>query len=201
MRAADHDVVEVRDDEVGVGHVDVEAERGEEQAGQAADREQADEADGVEHRRVPRDRALVHRRRPVEDLDRRGNRDQEAQDREDQRRVDRLAGHEHVVAPDQEAEHRDADARERDEAVAEDVLAAEGGDQLADHAHRGQHHDVDGRVRVEPEEVLEQHRVAAERRIEDAEVEDALGRDQQDRDRQHRRAEHHDQARRVVSTR
>ena len=51
-RAADHDVVEVRDDEVGVVHVHVEAERGEEQPGQAADGEQADEAERVEHRRL-----------------------------------------------------------------------------------------------------------------------------------------------------
>jgi hypothetical protein len=63
------------------------------------------------------------------------------------------------------------------------------GDELADHAHGRQDHDVDGRVRVEPEEVLEEHRVAAERRVEDADVEQPLGRDQQDRDRDDRRAE------------
>ena len=40
------------------------------------------------------------------------------------RRVDRLAGDEHVVAPDQEAEDRDRDAGEGDERVAEDRLAA-----------------------------------------------------------------------------
>ena len=106
-------------------HVHVEADRREEQPGQPADREQADEAERVEHRRLPRDRALVDRRRPVEHLDRRRDRDQEAEDREDQRRVDRLAGDEHVVAPDQEAEHRDRQAREGDERVAEDLLAAE----------------------------------------------------------------------------
>ena len=38
-------------------------------------------------------------------------------------------------------------------------------------AKPGHDHDVDGRVRVEPEEVLEQHRIAAELRIEDADVE------------------------------
>ena len=72
-----------------------------------------------------------------------------------------------------------AEAGERDERVAEDLLAAERGDELADDAHRRQDHDVDGRVRVEPEQVLEEHRVAAERRIEDAEVEQALDRDEQ----------------------
>ena len=106
--------------------------------------------------------ALVHRRRPVEDLDRRRDRDEEAEEREDQRRVDRLAGDEHVVAPHQEAEHRDAEAGEGDEACSRrSACAQKRGDQLADHAHRRQDHDVDGRVRVEPEQVLEQHRVAA----------------------------------------
>ena len=42
--AADHDVVEVGDDEVGVVDVDVDRQRGQEQPGQPADREQADEA-------------------------------------------------------------------------------------------------------------------------------------------------------------
>ena len=79
-----------------------------------------------------------------------------------------------MVAPDQEAEHGDGDAREGDEAVAEDVLAGEARDQLADHAHGRQDHDVDGGVGVEPEEVLEEHRVAAERRVEDADAEGAL---------------------------
>jgi hypothetical protein len=52
-RAADHDVVEVRDDEVRVVDVDVDPERREEQAREAADREEADEAERVEHRRLP----------------------------------------------------------------------------------------------------------------------------------------------------
>jgi hypothetical protein len=44
--AADHDVVEVRDHEVGVVEVDVGAERREEEAGQTADREQPEERRG-----------------------------------------------------------------------------------------------------------------------------------------------------------
>ncbi len=51
-RAAHHDVMEVRDDEIGVVDVDVDGQRGEEQPGQAAQREQADEAQRVEHRRL-----------------------------------------------------------------------------------------------------------------------------------------------------
>ena len=52
QRAANHDVVEVRDHEVGVVDVHVEADGGEEETGQAADEEQADEPEGIEHRRV-----------------------------------------------------------------------------------------------------------------------------------------------------
>ena len=58
-------------------------------------------------------------------------------------------------------------------------------------------HDVDGRVRVEPEEVLEQHRVAAERRVEDADVQSALDDQQEQRDAEDRRREHLDERGRV----
>ena len=108
--------------------------------------------------------------------------------------VHRLAADEHVVAPDQEAEHGDRQAREGDEAVAEDRLAREAGDDLADHAHARQDHDVDGRVRVEPEQVLEQERVAAQLRVEDADAEDPLEGHQQQRDGEHRRAQDQDDA-------
>ena len=59
-----------------------------------------------------------------------------------------------------------ADQRIDHEAVAEHPPPREAGDDLADHAHRRQDHDVDGRMRVEPEQMLEQQRIAAERRIE-----------------------------------
>ena len=103
-----------------------------------------------------------------------------------------------MVAPDEEADDGDEEARERDEVVPEDPLAREGGDELAHHAHRRQDHDVDGGVRVEPEEVLEEDRVAAVLRVEDADVEEPLGADEEDRDRDDRRPEDLDDARRVV---
>src|SRR5712664_3902711 len=52
-RAADHDVVEMGDHEVGVVNVNVQAQAGEEESGEAADQEQSDEAEGVEHGRIP----------------------------------------------------------------------------------------------------------------------------------------------------
>ena len=52
-----------------------------------------------------------------------------------------------------------------------------------------QDHDVDGGVRIEPEQVLEQERVSAERGIEDAEVEEAFDSDEHDGDGDDRRAQ------------
>ena len=53
-------------------------------------------------------------------------------------------------------------------------------------------------MRVEPEQVLEQERVSAERGVKDAEVEEALHGAQDDGDRDHRRAQDHDEAGGVV---
>ena len=42
--------------------------------------------------------------------------------------------------------------------------------EFAHHAHARQNHDVHGGVRIEPEQMLEQERIAADGRIEDADV-------------------------------
>ena len=146
QRRAHHHVVEVGDDEVGVVQVDVDGQRPEEQAGQAADREQQQERQRVQHRGLEPDVALVERGHPVEDLDRGGDADRERQRREHHVREAALAGHEHVVAPHEERQQCERDTRVRNEPVAEHRLARERGDQLADHTHRRDDHDVDGRV-------------------------------------------------------
>ena len=108
--------------------------------------------------------------------------------------VNRLAGDEHVVAPHDEADDGNRQARKRDEAVSENLLARKGGNQFADHAHARQNHDVHGGMGIEPEQMLEQQRIAADCRIEDADVEDALEAQQEQRDRDHRRAQNEDEA-------
>ena len=62
-RAADHDVVKVGHDEIRSVKVHVGRQRGKEQARQAAHREQANEAQGVQHRRFVGDRPLVQESR------------------------------------------------------------------------------------------------------------------------------------------
>ena len=165
--------------------VDVGAQRAEEQARQPADGEEQDAAQHVEHGREQADLPLVHRRQPVEDLDRAGDGGGEGDEAEDRVGERALTADEHVVAPDQEAQQGDGDGADGDEVVAEDVLAAEGADDLGDHAQGGQDHDVDGGVAVEPEEVLVEDWVAADGRVEDAQADDALGEQQQHGDRQH----------------
>ncbi len=77
-------------------------------------------------------------------------------------------------------------------------LRAERLHDLADDPHRREDHDVDRRMGVEPEQMLEEHRIAAEGRVEDAEVQHPLGRHQQHGDGDDRRPQDHDETRRVV---
>ena len=55
----------------------------------------------------------------------------------------------------------DRGGRVRDGLVAEDRLARKDRQHFGDDAHRGQHHDVHRRMRVEPEHVLPHGRIAA----------------------------------------
>ena len=87
-----------------------------------------------------------------------------------------------MMSPDQKPEQRDCQTRDRHEFVAKDAVTGEAADDLADHTHRGQNHDVDRRMGVEPEQVLEQDRIAAQGWIEDSDVQAAFGRYQQNRD-------------------
>src|SRR5690348_3529690 len=56
-----HYVMEMRDDEVGVVQMNIGRQRSEEQASEAADGEEADEAERVDHRRLETDITAVQR--------------------------------------------------------------------------------------------------------------------------------------------
>ncbi len=62
----------------------------------------------------------------------------------------------------------------------------------------GQNHDVHSRVRVEPEQVLEEQWIATLGRIEDSDADHALQDHEDQGNGQHRRAQHHQDRRRVV---
>ncbi len=92
---------------------------------------------------------------------------------------------------------RDRHRRPGHEVVAKQALAREARDHFAHHAHAGQDHDIDRRVRVEPEQVLEEQRIASHRGIENADAERALECHEREGDREHWRSEHEDDARGV----
>src|SRR5277367_211152 len=148
--------MEVCDYEICVGDVNVDADGGQDEAGQSSDGKEADEAEGVEHRSGEGDRTFVEGGGPVEYFDSGGHANHETQERKDHRGIKRDAGNEKVMRPDQESENRDCYAGECNELVSEDPLARETSDEFADHAHGRQDHDVNGGMRVEPEQVLEQ---------------------------------------------
>src|SRR5712675_1328596 len=127
-RATHHNVVEVSDDEISVVKMNVQAETGEEETGETADEEKTDEAEGIQHRSVVGNRAFIERGGPVKDFDRRGNCNEVAEQREGERGVRGLAGEEHVVGPDKEADYGDGDTGAGDKRIAKDGLAREGWD-------------------------------------------------------------------------
>ncbi|KAG1082862.1 hypothetical protein G6F40_014968 [Rhizopus arrhizus] len=142
------------------------------------------------HRGLERHRAAPHRGDPVEHLHAGRDRDQHGGEHEVDLAAQRHAHGEHVVGPDDERQERDRGGGVHHRLVAEQRLAAEGRDDLADHAEGGQDHDVDLGVPEEPEHVLVQDGVAAGGRVEEARAEVAVGQHHGDGRGQHR---HHGQ--------
>src|SRR3989441_564691 len=94
-----------------------------------------------------------------------------------------------MVCPDQKSEDCNRNTRHRHEVVTEDAFAGETGDHFALYRHRRQDHDVDRRVRVKPEQMLKQQRIAATVRIKNPQIESAFEHHQQQGDCQHWRSE------------
>src|SRR5690348_5682196 len=136
-------------DEIRNRNVDIVRPACEIETGQSADGEKPDQPYRVEHRRVEGYAAAVEGRRPVEHLDRRRHRDDEAHEGEDDPGEDRDPRREHMMSPDEEADDGDGDHGKGHTPVAEDRPAREAGNELARNAHRRQDHDVDGGMRVE----------------------------------------------------
>jgi hypothetical protein len=80
-----------------------------------------------------------------------------------------------VVRPHDEADDADRDHGVGHAEIAEDRLLREGRDDVADDAEARQDQDVDFGVAEEPEQMLEQDRVAAAGRIEEGGAEVAVG--------------------------
>ncbi len=99
----------------------------------------------------------------------------------------------HVVAVDHRREHGDGDHREDRALVPEGGLAREEREEVADDAPGREDEDVDLWVPEDPEQVLEEHRVAAVRAHRRAGDEEARAEEPVEREEQRRRAEHRDE--------
>ena len=91
-----------------------------------------------------------------------------------------------MVRPDDEADEADRHHGVRHAEIAEDGLARERRDDLAGDAEARQDQDIDLGVAEEPEQMLEQDRIAAALGIEERGAEVAVGQQHGDRARQHR---------------
>ena len=102
-----------------------------------------------------------------------------------------------MVSPDREADDRDREDRVDHRGIAEYAPAREAGHDFCHDAHRRQDHDVDGGVRIEPEEMLEKQWVASAKAVEDRQAEQSVRRDEKERHREHWRRQDHHQAGRI----
>ncbi len=75
------------------------------------------------------------------------------------------------MAPDERSQNGNRHRGVRNGLVAENRFVGERGDDLCDRTHGRQDHDVHGRVRIDPEEMLVQKRVAPLGRIENTDPE------------------------------
>src|SRR4029079_1466740 len=99
-----------------------------------------------------------------------------------------------MMPPDEKPQYSDREARGRYESVAKYPLARETGDHLAHHPHARQNHNVNGRVGIEPEQMLKQHGIAADVGIENTAMRDPFEAEENKRDGENRRSQDLNQA-------
>ena len=107
------------------------------------------------------DIALPERQHPVVNLQCGGHSDDQGGRGEEEAKVRIHPAHIHVVSPHNKAQRANDDDRPHHHAVTENVFARMDADEVRHNAKRGQRHDVNLGVAEEPEQVLEQQRVAA----------------------------------------
>ena len=78
------------------------------------------------------------------------------------------------MSPDQKTNNGDAETGRSHEMISEEAFASEGRHDFRHHSHSRKDHDVNGRMGIEPEQVLEQDRIAAPRRVEESDMKDSF---------------------------
>ena len=94
-----------------------------------------------------------------------------------------------MVRPYDKPEHADAAHRRHHPEIAENRLAGEGRDHLRNDTESRHDQYINFRVAEEPEQMLEQHRIAAASRIEEVGAKVAVGQQHGDRTAKYRKGE------------
>ena len=102
-----------------------------------------------------------------------------------------------MVSPHDESKHSNRHRGECNELVTKDALLTIRSDYFVDNAHRGENHDVNRRVRIEPEQVLEQNRISTNLRREDSKAKRTFNDDKRECDSHDRCAKHDNHAGRI----
>ncbi len=198
-RAQREHVMEMRNHVISILQRSVDAGIGEYHAGHAADSEEKNEAGRPQHRCLEFERAAPHGGDPREDLHAGRHGDHHRSDHEISLGSSRHADGVHVVRPHHKADAADRHHRIGHAEVAENRFLREGRHDLTDHSKTRHDQDVDLRMSEEPEQVLEQNRVATAGRSEKSSSEIAVGQQHRDSTGEHRHRqqneEHRDQLR------
>ncbi len=167
-KSAEHCVVEMTDDPVRVVQVQISGDGSVGRTGQAAEQEHDDRADDKPHCGIKFDFPFPQRTDPRKEFDAGRHGDEQRRVHKRHAQIFFHPGREHVMRPHKETDHRNRERRKRDPFVTEQRLARKDWQQFADDAETGQNKNVHRRMRVEPEQMLEQNRVATFCRVEKA---------------------------------
>jgi len=162
------DVVKVADDEVCIVDMNIERGGGEHDACDACKEEGRETSEGEEHGAGEANFAAPDGGNPSENFDAGGDGNGHGGEHEQHPHPAGGAAGKHVMYPDDEAKYGDEDGRDGNHFVAEEGLAGVNRKDFGEDAEDGENDDVNGRVRVEPEEVLVEDGVAATGGIEEA---------------------------------
>ncbi len=156
--AAEKHIVEMGNDEVTIGLLEVDRGAGMHDAAEAADREFDEKAHSEQHRGGKPQAPAPYGRDPAKNLDAGRDRNEHRGYRERAVRHRSHAGREHVMAPHAVGQKRNQDQRVRHHRIAEQGLAREHRDYFRDHPEGRQGHNVDFGMAEYPEQVLPQDR-------------------------------------------
>ena len=159
--AGRNDVMEMRDDVIGVVQIEISRIKRQRNTGQAADAEHREKGSGKEHRHVKSNRAAPEGNEKCAQNDDRRDRNDEGGGLEKRAHGRAHPGKPHVMGPDDEGKETEDQRRKDERFVTPERLARIISEDFSDDAHAGQNEHIHFRVTEKPKQMLPQERAAA----------------------------------------